>query len=91
MKHAIFRQFLLKRLGSGMSQIYLERAPVKGQSQHWSSGYDVRLTRGRSPVQSWDAVFLRQQLAEHCAFVVQVPHSPNNVSDSMAEWSKAPA
>ena len=27
--------------------------------QHWSSGYDVRLTRGRSPVQSWDAVFLQ--------------------------------
>ena len=26
------------------------------QKQHWSSGYDVRLTRGRSPVQSWDAV-----------------------------------
>jgi hypothetical protein len=26
------------------------------QLQHWSSGYDVRLTRGRSPVQSWDAV-----------------------------------
>ena len=24
--------------------------------QHWSSGYDVRLTRGTSPVQSWDAV-----------------------------------
>ena len=23
----------------------------------WSSGYDVRLTRGRSPVQSWDEVF----------------------------------
>ena len=31
--------------------------------QHWSSGYDVRLTRGRSPVQSWDAVlFVRMVL-----------------------------
>ena len=23
---------------------------------HWSSGYDARLTRERSPVQSWDEV-----------------------------------
>ena len=30
-------------------------ADEKGK-QHWSSGDDVRLTRGRSPVQSWDAV-----------------------------------
>ncbi len=25
---------------------------------HWSSGYDARLTRERSPVQSWDEVFI---------------------------------
>ena len=26
------------------------------KKHHWSSGYDARLTRERSPVQSWDAV-----------------------------------
>ena len=25
---------------------------------HWSSGYDARLTRERSPVQSWDEVLI---------------------------------
>ena len=34
------------------------RSDVWFRKQHWSSGYDVRLTRGRSPVQSWDAVSL---------------------------------
>jgi hypothetical protein len=28
------------------------------QVLRWSSGYDARLTRERSPVQSWDEVFL---------------------------------
>ena len=27
----------------------------------WSSGYDARLTRERSPVQSWDRVFVAQK------------------------------
>ena len=39
--------------------------------QHWSSGYDVRLTRGRSPVQSWDAVlyflyFISARVMQEC-------------------------
>jgi hypothetical protein len=34
-------------------------------SLRWSSGYDARLTRERSPVQSWDEVFLGLCLRMH--------------------------
>ena len=59
----VFGFFILLELPSrvraevqGLSQADHNRSCVYRQ-QHWSSGYDVRLTRGRSPVQSWDAVF----------------------------------
>ena len=41
-----------KTATSPCNQVHFQRHRL-----HWSSGYDVRLTRGRSPVQSWDAVF----------------------------------
>ena len=39
----------------------------KNRWHHWSSGYDVRLTRGRSPVQSWDdVVFVNYIFVGNC-------------------------
>ena len=65
----------------------LTHTEEKGK-QHWSSGDDVRLTRGRSPVQSWDAVFIR--FCGNSDGEITHNHVSRNI-DSMAEWSKAPA
>ena len=34
------------------------KRPALLEQLRWSSGYDARLTRERSPVQSWDEVFV---------------------------------
>ena len=50
-------------LAPGSSGAYVLQSLQLCAAQHWSSGYDVRLTRGRSPVQSWDEVFTAVFLA----------------------------